>query len=42
MASYKSQYIPYEKFLSVLNLKHTNIDQDVKSNVVIGKILTII
>ena len=31
-----------EKFLSVLNSSDTNTDQDVKSNVVIGEILTII
>ncbi len=42
MSSYKSQYTPYEKFLSVLNSNETNTDQDVKSNVVIGEILTII
>jgi hypothetical protein len=42
MSSYKSYYIPYEKFLSVLNSKDTNTDQDVKCNVVIFEILTII
>ena len=37
MSSYKSQYTPYEKFLSILNSNETNTDQDVKSNVVIGE-----